>query len=138
MIDVKINLRTERQIIKQVVRTAGFLVILILISGNFNILRGYLFGLVISLLMFFRLASTTKKALEMSEKKAKSYIMVQYLIRYLIYAGTLAVAYKRQDFSFGGAIIGLLTIKIGLLSWAFWQVLVNLYESKFKTFLKKP
>ena len=125
-------MKTEKQIFRQVIKTAGFLVILIVISGNFRILLGYLLGLVISVLMFLRIASTTKKALKMSQSRAKSYITLQYIIRFIINGATLYVAYQRKDFSFTGTVIGLLTIKIGITSWVGWQALVKIYNNKFR------
>lgn len=122
----------DKRLLNQVVRTAGFLVILIVLSGDLRVLFGYLFGLIIGVLMFLRLASTAKKALGLSKKKATWYRIGQYLIRYAVYGLTLWAAYTREYLSFGGAIIGLLTIKIGLVLWALWRVIYTFYTSKFK------
>lgn len=122
----------EKRILNQVVRTAGFLVILIVLSGDLRVLLGYLFGLIIGVLMFFRVVSTARKALRLSKKKAKWYRIGQYLIRYAVYGLTLWAAYTRDYLSFGGAVVGLLTIKIGLVAWALWRVIHNFYTSKFK------
>ncbi len=130
------NTPIERQILNVVVRTAGFLVILIVLSGDIRILWSYLFGLTIGILMFIRMASTAKKALGLSKDKVKRYRVGQYLIRYIVYGAALWAAYTREYFSFGGAVLGLLTIKIGLVGWALWRTVNNFYVSKFKPYLE--
>lgn len=129
---MRLNIQSEKQIINQVVKTAGFLVILILVSGDLNLLKGYLFALLVSFLMFFRTMSTTKRALELPEHKVRNYMTTQYIVRYFVYAGVLGVAILRKDLRFSGAVMGLLTIKIGLLAWAVWQMVKTFYQTKIK------
>lgn len=126
------NFQLERQIMKHVVRTAGILVILILVSGEWKVLWGYLFALLIGGLVFTHTLSTTGKVLRMSEKQARIYMGGRYVLHYLIYGCALAVAYKSPNMSFPGAVIGLLTVKIGLFSWAFGKTIVHFFKSGFK------
>lgn len=127
------NFNIEKEIVKHVVRTAGVLVILILVSWDWKLFLGYVFALTISSLMFLHTLTTTKKALNMTdEKKVKHYMMRRYVLHYIINGATLAAAYKSPYLGFGGAIFGLLTIKIGLFTWAFWRNIVYFFQSGFK------
>ncbi len=126
------NINIEKQIIQYVVRTAIVLVILILISGDLNALRGYLLGLIIGLLMFLRIASVGKKSLKMSKDRVVRYRRTQYFIRYVIYAAVLGVAFQRDYLSFTGTVIGLLTIKIGIVIWGLRKVIIDMLKSVLK------
>lgn len=128
------NFQVERQIINHVVRTTGFLVILILFTGNFTLLKGFLFALAISILVFLHTLSSTKKALRLTEKSVKRFMIGRYVLHYIIYGATLAVAYKSPNLSFPGAVVGLLSIKIGLMTWAGWRTVVYFYQSGFKKY----
>lgn len=131
MIDVK-NSTTEKEIMKYIVRTAAFLVIMILLSGNLRVLAGYFFGLIIGFLMFIRMVSTAKKSLGMSKDRIKRYRIGQYLLRYMVYALTLWAAYTKEYFAFSGTVVGLLTVKLGLIVWALKRALSDFFLSKFK------
>ncbi len=131
--NIKKNISIEKQIIQYVVRTAIVLVILILMSGDLNVLRGYLLGLIIGLLMFFRIVTVGKKSLKMSKERVVRYRRFQYLIRYVIYAAVLSVAFQREYLSFAGTVIGLLTMKIGIVIWGLRKVIIDTFKSLLKS-----
>lgn len=127
------NSTIERGIAKHIVRTIIFLGIIMLISGGFRFFLGYIYGVVVSLLIMIHSYSSIKKALNMGQKTAKPYMFGGYSLHYLVYGLTLWAAFQSKHLNFVSTVFGLLTTKIGLFSWAF----MNWLGPEYKSWLKK-
>lgn len=123
----------ERGIVKHIAKTIIFLGIIMLISGGFRFFLGYIYGVVISLLILVHSYTSIKKALNMGQKTAKPYMFGGYSLHYVVYGLTLWAAFESKHLNFVSTVFGLLTTKIGLFSWAF----INWLGPEYKSWLKK-
>lgn len=123
----------ERGIVKHIAKTIIFLGIIMLISGGFRFFLGYIYGVVISLLVLIHSYTSIKKALNMGQKTAKPYMFGGYSLHYVVYGLTLWAAFESKHLNFVSTVFGLLTTKIGLFSWAF----INWLGPEYKSWLKK-
>jgi len=86
---------------------------------------GYIFGTSIGILGFKLLELTINKAVIMPPKKASYYAMSQYLIRYFIYGIVLTIAALADYLNFVTAVIGLLMIKIVIITYTIYDSLIK-------------
>ncbi len=86
-------------------------------------LYGMLFGSIINILNFRLMYLSTKKAMALNMKGAQVHIVVNYLIRYMIYGLVLIVAVKADYMSLYTVILGLFVVKIVILSDAFYDTI---------------
>lgn len=86
-------------------------------------LYGMLFGAIINLLNFRLMYLSTKKAMSLSIKGAQSHIVINYLIRYMIYGVVLIVATKADYINLYTTILGFFVVKMIILSDAFYDTL---------------
>ncbi|HHV46660.1 MAG TPA: ATP synthase subunit I [Tissierellia bacterium] len=84
---------------------------------------GFIFGTSIGILGFKLLELTINKAVTMPPEKAFFYAFCQYIMRYMIYGIVLAVAALADYLSLVTAIIGLLMIKIVILTSAIFNII---------------
>lgn len=75
------------------------------------IVMGYIFGLIINLLMFKLMDNNIKKAIKMHPLKARGYTIFHYIMRYLIYFMVLSTAALADYLNFLAAALGLVMIK---------------------------
>lgn len=80
-----------------------------------QIVLGYLFGLIISILSFRLLENTINNAVKMAPQKAKAYTVFHYMLRYFIYFMVLIVAGIAEYLNFPAAILGLLMVKFTII-----------------------
>lgn len=80
-----------------------------------QIVLGYLFGLIISMLSFKLMDSTIKSAVKMTPQRANLYTVFHYTIRYFIYAIVLAVAAIGDYLNFPATLLGLLMVKFTII-----------------------
>lgn len=86
-------------------------------------LYGMFFGSAINLLNFRLMYLSTKKAMSLNMKGAQVHIVINYLIRYMIYGLVLIVAVKADYLSLYTVIAGLFVVKIVILSDAFYDTI---------------
>lgn len=84
---------------------------------------GLLFGSAIGVLNFMELSKTLSRAVELSPDKAQSYTTRKYFLRYVIYGVVLWVSIQADYIHVLGTIVGLLLIKVVLLT-------TNLFNDK--------
>ncbi len=84
---------------------------------------GLLFGSAIGVLNFMELSKTLSRAVEFSPEKAQSYTTRKYFLRYVIYGVVLWVSIQADYIHVLGTIVGLLLIKVVLLT-------TNLFNDK--------
>ena len=106
------------EIIKRTYLISSIPILYSLISGNFETLLGFIFGLVISTLILRLRVINIQKALDMSEGKAESFIRNRYFIEYAIYFVVLLVARKNPSLNFLAAAVGLFMMKFTVIMWA--------------------
>ena len=92
-----------------IVYIAGLLVVTNYLSWTL----GITLGLIIALLKLKLMENTFKKAVSLSENKAKGYTQKQYMIRYLLTGAVLLIAALTEDISLLGVFFGLISMKIG-------------------------
>lgn len=76
------------------------------------IILGYLFGTMISMLSLKLLDNTINKAVLMEAKKAYSYTVFHYFLRYIIYFVVLSTSIIADYLNFLSAALGLVIIKV--------------------------
>lgn len=86
---------------------------------------GFIFGGSISILGFKLLEQSNKKAVKMNEASARTYMVVNYLLRYITYGVMLMVSAKADYISLTTAVISLFIIKAVIVSDA-------IYDTVFK------
>lgn len=91
------------------------LFIFFIFQDPMKIVKGFIFGTLISILSFKLIQLTVEKSVNMDPKRARSYTISQYFIRYFIYFLVLATAALADYLSFPGAALGLLMTKFTIL-----------------------
>lgn len=86
---------------------------------------GLIFGTSIAILAFRLLELSIKKAITMPPNVASTYARSQYMKRYLIYAIVLVVAALADYLSFPATVLGLLMIKIVIITHAVYDNIVS-------------
>lgn len=79
-------------------------------------ISGYIFGVLISMAAFKLLHNSVNKSVTMTPNRAKSYANFQYLIRFLIYGIVLIVAAKADYLNFMTTFLGLIMVKLVIVS----------------------
>lgn len=102
------------KIYKRVLLISLFIIVLTLIifSKPYPIVLGYIFGVIICMLMLKLLDNTINKAIRMSPAKASGYSIFHYFLRYFIYFIVLSVAAIADYLNFLATVIGLLMVKL--------------------------
>lgn len=121
------NNKIANFIIRRTIVYSLFIIGIILIGfkNPKPLVLGYVFGTSIGTLGFKLLELTINKAVTMPPKKASSYAMSRYLIRYFIYGIVLTVAALADYLNFVAVVIGLLMIKIVIIT-------STIYDNIFK------
>lgn len=84
---------------------------------------GFVFGGSISILGFKLLEQSTKKAVKMKEAGARTYMVANYIVRYLIYGVVLVVSAKADYINLLTAVLSLFVIKAVLVSDAIYDTI---------------
>ena len=109
--------RMQVEIIKKTYLISIIPIAYSLISGNYDTLLGFVFGLVISTLILRLRVINIERSLDMEEGKAETFIRNRYFIEYAIYFVVLLVARKNPSLNFLAAAIGLFMMKFTVLMW---------------------
>ena len=84
---------------------------------------GLLFGSIINMLNFRLMYLSTKKAMSLNMKRAQMHVTINYLLRYITYGLVLVIAAKADYISLYTVILGIFTIKIVIISDAFYDTI---------------
>lgn len=98
-------------------------IILLIFKESKPYLYGIWFGAIINLLNFRLMYLSTKKAMTLSMRGAQSHIVINYLIRYMIYGLVLIIAAKADYINLYTAILGFFIVKIVIISDAFYDTI---------------
>lgn len=93
---------------------------------------GFIFGSGINILSFLLLNNTLKKAVKMEPSKAYGYATANYMVRYFIYFIVLAISIIADYLSFITTILGFFTIKVVILSKAFYDTIKGRIQKQKK------
>lgn len=77
---------------------------------------GLLFGGIINILGFKLIELGSKRAVQMSEGKAKAQVTFNYMVRYIIYAIVLAIAAKAEYIDLVATIVSLFLVKLVIIA----------------------
>lgn len=105
-----------------------------LISGEFESLLGFVFGLVISTLILRLRVLNIERALDMEEEKAETFIRNRYFIEYIIYFIVLLVARLNPSLNFLAAAVGLFMIKFTVIGWTIIDLAKGGLNKKLKQY----
>ncbi|PID82776.1 MAG: hypothetical protein CSB15_01625 [Clostridiales bacterium] len=102
------------------------IIVCIFFKNPIPIVLGLWFGTLISILLFYELALTISKAVQMNSAKASTYTSLKYFLRFLVYAVVLFVAAKNKNLNIYATVFGILSVKVSIY---FQNLVVN---KKFK------
>jgi hypothetical protein len=104
------------RIAKRVVLVVGILGISAFSIGNKDVALGVLIGGLISVLSLRLMALAALQIVELKDpQKARARAIINYLIRYILYAGVLYVGFITPEINFVGIVVGLLMVKFTIL-----------------------
>lgn len=86
---------------------------------------GIVFGGSISILGFKLMAMSITSSANMLEDKAKKHVVINYMIRYVIYGVVLVVAAKADYINLLSTVLSMFVIKIVILSETFFSFMKN-------------
>lgn len=92
---------------------------------------GLVFGVLIAIFLFFHMAKTLDKALDLSEKGATRYVKGQSLLRLFIMLAVLTIGMLTKSLNFITVLLGVLGLKIGALATPF--ILKRMYPESYIT-----
>ena len=115
----------------------GIYAVIIEVVGIFfseNILSytlGLIFGVIFAVFLFWHMAKTLDKALDLSESHATRYVKGQSLLRLFVMLAVLTIGMVTELFNFIAVLLGLLGLKVAALAAPF--ILKRLYPESYIT-----
>lgn len=122
---------------RSVLIIAAVLVGLSLVGGDLASAFGFAIGAALSLWQFSRLTKSVAKSLQMTKEAAQVYGASSYIVRYLIIAAALTIIYFTDGINFYAAFIGLLFVKIVIVSRALQKLLQTSGAAYLRQFRQK-
>ena len=116
--DIKDPGKIQKELLKRTYILSAFPIISTIVMGEYPSLFGFLFGLVISTLLFRLKFININRSIDMSEEKANTFIRNRYFIEYFIYFVVLIVSANNPSLNFLASAIGLFMLKFTVLAWA--------------------
>jgi len=134
MKEIKDPVKLQKELLKKTYIVSTIPVISAIIMGEYSSLLGFLFGLVISTLMFRLKFVNISRSVDMSEAKANTFIRNRYFIEYFIYFVVLIVSARNPSLDFLAAAIGLFMLKFTVLAWALIDLFRDTLERKINSY----
>jgi len=120
MFSVSSNLGIERRIFRSMALAVTVVVVASLPFGRWQVTTGLLLGGLLSLLNHHWLSSSTTAAFSVVAHGAKPQLkLTRYILRYLVIASVVFLAYKLNIVSLAATIIGLCSFVVALFVEAF-------------------
>lgn len=115
----------ERQTVKYAIigTLIASVLFFVIFDDPIQFVLGLLFGSAIGVLNFMELSKTLSRAVQLPPDKAQGYTTRKYFLRYVIYGVVLWVSIQADYIHVLGTIVGLLLIKVVLLT-------TNLFNDK--------
>ena len=92
-------------------------------SDSMPIIMGIIFGALLGILNFYDLSLTLIKSSSMNPGKARNFVTVKYMLRYVVVGIALLVSIKADYINVLGTVVGLLLIKFVIM-------VINLFDDK--------
>lgn len=108
----KLYLEIEQLVVKMIILNTIVFFISLIWGFKLSILFGLLVGLVFSCLNMVYLGYTVSNSVQKSTKKAKNYLMVNYILRYLVFIILLAISVNVKFISTIGVTLPLFYPKV--------------------------
>jgi len=134
MKEIKDPVKLQKELLKKTYIVSTVPVMSAIIMGEYSSLLGFLFGLVISTLMFRLKFVNISRSIDMSEAKANTFIRNRYFIEYFIYFVVLIVSARNPSLDFLAAAIGLFMLKFTVLGWALIDLFRDILERKIDSY----
>lgn len=131
MKDINDPVKMQKKILKITYLFSLIPIISSLLAGEFDILFGFIFGLVIATLLLRLKYNNIIRALSMEEESAEKFIRNRYFIEYALYFIVLFSAAQSSNLNFIAAAVGLFMIKFVVIMWSVIDLLKDTFQSKF-------
>lgn len=113
----------QRAVRLSVLRLAGALIALALVGKQLGIAFGFAVGTCLSLWQFRQIANSVARVVQMPKAQAQAHASSSYVMRYLIISLMLTLVYFTEEVNFYATFVGLLLVKIVIISSAIQQAL---------------
>ncbi|MFP4198272.1 MAG: ATP synthase subunit I [Halanaerobium sp.] len=123
--------KMQKEILKKTYLFALLPIISSLLTGEFDILFGFVFGLLIATLLLRLKYNNIIRALSMEEAAAEKFIRNRYFIEYALYFVVLFTAARHPRLDFLAAAVGLFMIKFIVILWSIVDLVKDTFQSKF-------
>lgn len=123
--------KMQKEILKKTYLFALLPIISSLLTGEFDILFGFVFGLLIATLLLRLKYNNIIRALSMEEAAAEKFIRNRYFIEYALYFVVLFTAARNPGLDFLAAAVGLFMIKFIVILWSIVDLVKDTFQSKF-------
>ena len=125
--------KIQWEMIKKTLCLAGLPLVTSLIHDR-QIFLGLLLGLVISFLLFRLKLINIRRAVDMPQARASSFIRNRYFIEYAISFVGLALAYRSPVLNFWAMGAGLFLLKVTVLGWVVVDLIREAWQKKVDSF----
>ncbi|MFP4372326.1 MAG: ATP synthase subunit I [Halanaerobium sp.] len=123
--------KMQKEILKKTYLFALLPIISSLLTGEFDILFGFVLGLLIATLLLRLKYNNIIRALSMEEAAAEKFIRNRYFIEYALYFVVLFTAARNPGLDFLAAAVGLFMIKFIVILWSIVDLVKDTFQSKF-------
>ena len=131
MKDINDPVKVQKKILKVTYLFALLPITSSLLAGEFDILFGFIFGLVIATLLLRLKYNNIIRAVSMEEEDAEKFIRNRYFIEYALYFVVLFSAARSVKLNFLAAAVGLFMIKFVVILMSIVDLLKDTFQSKF-------
>ena len=131
MKDINDPIKVQKKILKITYLFSLIPIVSSFLAGEFDILFGFIFGLIIATLLLRLKYNNIIRALSMEEESAEKFIRNRYFIEYALYFVVLFSAAKSSNLNFIAAAVGLFMIKFVVIMWSVIDLLKDTFQSKF-------
>lgn len=134
MKDIRDPEKLQKELLKKTYILSAFPIVSTIVLGEYSSLLGFIFGLVISTLMFRLKFININRSIDMSEEKANTFIRNRYFIEYFIYFVVLIVSASNLSLNFLASAIGLFMLKFTVLAWALIDLVSDGLKKKIDSY----
>ncbi|MFW5999448.1 MAG: hypothetical protein ACOCQC_02185 [Halanaerobiaceae bacterium] len=105
------------KIIKFTLLVSFFPAVSVLTGGDIASFRGFVFGLVLSILLLRLKLVNIRRSLDLEEEKASTFIRNRYFVEYFICFLALLLSRNSSSLNYLAAAAGLLMVKLTVIGW---------------------
>ncbi|MFW6386348.1 MAG: hypothetical protein ACOCZM_00115 [Bacillota bacterium] len=122
------------RIIKITLAVSLFPALSVLTRGDIASFKGFVFGLILSILLLRLKLVNIRRSLDFAEEKANSFIRNRYFIEYFIYFLALFLARFNPSIKYLAAAAGLLMVKLTVIGWMIIDFIRDRMEDKVEEY----